>query len=225
MLVQGPQLVICEKPVDIDPVRLELLLKAYRKTNIKVMVNFIRRFQPEIIRLKREIESIMDEERCINIVITYQRGFHNNGSHAIDLLEYLFDSEIDLSKAKVNYKVFDEFKADPTMSLSCVWNGANVEFIGLAHAEFSHFEMAIYFARKAILLKDGGNVIELFSMPKKSGNFYPKLSLKSRKVGVIENYMLNVVSHAKRMLKGEEANDNFVASVNISQRISQLQGS
>jgi predicted dehydrogenase len=199
MLEHGPQLVICEKPVDIDPVRLELLLNAYRKTNIMVMVNFIRRFQPEIIRLKREIESIMEEDRCINIVITYQRGFHNNGSHAIDLLEYLFDSKIDLSKAKVNYKVFDEFEADPTMSLSCVWNGANVEFIGLAHAEFSHFEIALYFARKAILLKDGGNEIELFSTPTKSGNFYPKLSLQSRKVGVIENYMLNVVSHAKRM--------------------------
>lgn len=224
MLEQGPQLVICEKPVDIDPLRLGQLLKLYHKKNTKVMVNFFRRFQPGIIRLKQEIESILDQERCTNIVVTYQRGFHNNASHAIDLLEFLFGSMIDFSEARGNHNVFDEFGTDPTMSVSCVWNGANVQFIGLANAEFSHFEIALYFTRKAVLLKDGGNEIELLCTAAKSGKFYPKLCLQNRYVGVIEDYMVNVVLHAKRMLKTEALRDNFLESVSISERILKFQG-
>lgn len=224
MLEQGPQLVICEKPVDIDRARLEQLLKLYSKSNTKVMVNFFRRFQPGIIRLKQEVESILAEERCTNIVVTYQRGFHNNASHAIDLLEFLFGSMIDLSEAKVNHNVLDEFDTDPTLSGSCVWNGANVQLIGLACAEFTHFEIAIYFARKAVLIKDCGNKIELLSTSAQIGNFYPKLCLQSRQGDVLENYMVNVVSHAKHLLRAEELHDNFLESVSISERILKLQG-
>ncbi len=224
MLELGPKLVICEKPVDSDHIRLENIFSLYRKSNTKVLVNFFRRFQPGIIQLKKEIDGILVEEHCTNIVVTYQRGLHNNASHAVDLLEFLFESKLDLSEAQTNHRVFDEFDTDPTMSVSCVWNGAKVQFIGLAHAQFSHFEVAIYFASKAVLLKDGGNEIELLTTPTKSGNFYPKLNLQSRRTGVIENYMVNVGSHAKRLLRGEEPSDNFLESISISQRILKLQG-
>lgn len=224
MLEQGPKLVICEKPVGIDRGRLDELRKRYRKTDTKVMVNFFRRFQPAIIQLKQEMESIICEERCTNIVVTYQRGFHNNASHAIDLLEFLFGSAIDMSDAKVSHNVLDEFDADPTQSVSCIWNGSNVQFIGLACAEFTHFEIAIYFVQKAVLLKDCGNEIELLSTSTKIGNFHPKLCLQSRHTGVLENFMVNVVAHAKKMLKTEESRDNFLESVSISERILKLQG-
>lgn len=224
MLEQGPKLVICEKPVDSDPVRLENILTLYRKSSTKVMVNFFRRFQPDIIQLKKEITDVLAEQRCSNIVVTYQRGFHNNASHAIDLLEYLFGSTFDLSAAQITHKASDEFDTDPTMSLFCPWNGANVQFIGLARAQFSHFDIAIYFTDKAVLLKDGSNEIEWLSTTGRSGNFYPKLKVQSRRTGVVENYMEHIVSHAKRLLKGEEDTSNFLGSVNISQRILQLQG-
>lgn len=224
MLEQGLRLLICEKPVDTDRVRLEKVLRLYRKSNTKVLVNFFRRFQPGIIQLKKEIDAILVEERCTNIIVTYQRGFHNNASHAVDLLEFLFESTLDLSEAQINHRAFDEFDADPTMCVSFVWNGANVQFIGLAHVEFSHFEVAVYFTSKAVLLKDSGNEIELLTTPTKSGNFYPKLSVQSRRTGVIDNYMVNVGLHAKRLLRGEEPSDNFLESVSISQRILKLQG-
>jgi hypothetical protein len=130
----------------------------------------------------------------------------------------------DLSEAQINHKVFDEFDTDPTMCVSCVWNGANVQFIGLAHTEFSHFDVAMYFTSKAVLLKDAGNEIELISISAKIGNFYPKLCLQSREAGVLKDYMVNVISHAKKMLKAEEPWDNFLQSVSISERILKLQG-
>lgn len=224
MLEGGPRLVICEKPVDIDRSRLAQLLERYGRSNTKVMVNFFRRFQPGFIRLKQEIETILSEERCTNIVVTYQRGFHNNASHAVDLLEFLFGAKLDISEARVNHQAQDEFDFDPTMSLSCLWNGANVQFIGLASARFSHFEIALYFVRKAVLLKDGGNEIELLSAPAKSGNYYPKLVLQNRRSGVTENYMVHVAGHAKRLLATEGLGDNFLESVGISDRILELQG-
>ena len=222
MLEQGQRLVICEKPVDTDRVRLEELLSLYRKSNTKVLVNFYRRFQPAIIQLRKEIDGILIDERCTNIVVTYQRGFHNNASHAIDLLEFLFGSTINLSEAKVSHGVCDEFDVDPTLSVSCVLNDANVQFVGLAHAEFSHFDISIYFQRSAVLLKNGCDEIEIASTGTKHGNYYPKLVSRSRQVGVVENYMINVVSCAKQILENEKEPDNFLGSVEISKRILKL---
>lgn len=224
MLVHGPKLVICEKPVDSDQIRLDNIRSLYRKSNTKVLVNFFRSFQPGIIQLRKEISDILAEERCTNIVVSYQRGFHNNASHAIDLLEYLFGATIDLSAAHTTHKTNDEFDADPTMSVSCFWNDVSVQFVGLAHVEFSLFDISIYFTRKAVLLKDGSNQIEWLTTTEKSGNFYPKLKLKSRRTGIVENYMENVVSQAKLLLSGDEQVSNFLKSIRISQEILNLQG-
>lgn len=224
MLVNGPKLIICEKPVDSDPIRLDIILSLYRKSNTKVLVNFFRRFQPGIIQLRNEISAVLVEESCTNIVVSYQRGFHNNASHAIDLLEYLFGSTFDLSKAQITHKTVDEFDTDPTMSISFFWNGICVQFVGLVHVEFSHFDIAIYFTRKAVLLKNGSNEIEWLTSTSKCGSFYPKLKLQSRRTAVVDNYMSNVVSYAKLLLNGNEQNSNFLESIGISQQILKLQG-
>lgn len=224
MLINGPKLIICEKPVDSDPIRLDIILSLYRKSNTKVLVNFFRRFQPGIIQLRDEISAVLAEENCTNIVVSYQRGFHNNASHAIDLLEYLFGSTFDLSDARITQNINDEFDTDSTMSVSCFWNGVSVQFVGLAHVEFSHFDIAIYFTHKAVLLKDGGNEIEWLATTSKCGSFYPKLKLQSRRTAVVDNYMSNVVSYGKLLLNGNEQNSNFLESISISQRILKLQG-
>jgi predicted dehydrogenase len=224
MLDKGPKLVICEKPVDVDKSRLARLKELYRHSGKKVMVNYFRRFQPGIIRLKSEIETILKKEGCTNIVVKYQRGFHNNASHAVDLLEFLFGSTIDLSNAKLGHKVFDEFDSDPTVCTSSDWNGANVQFVGLSNVKFSRFELEIYFSERAVILKDGGDEIELYSTEAKSGNFHPRLALVEIKTGVIKNYMENVVSHAKRLVDIKEAPDNFLESVSVSERILNLTG-
>ncbi len=224
MLVDGPKLVICEKPVDSDLVRLENIVTLYSNSKTKVLVNFFRRFQPGIVQLKKEISDILQDQRCTNIIVSYQRGFHNNASHAIDLLEFLFESTFDLSTAQITHKSIDEFDMDPTMSVFSTWNGANVQFTGLAHVEFSHFDIAIYFIDKAVMLKDGCNEIEWLSTIGRSGNFYPKLKVDSRRTGVVKNYMENIVLQSKRLLNDQEQNSNFLASVNISKSILQLKG-
>jgi predicted dehydrogenase len=218
----GVQLVICEKPVDSSRNRLNPLLELYAQSETKVMVNFFRRFQPGTLRLKAKIESFLQKEKCTNIIISYQRGFHNSASHAIDLLEFLFNSLIDFNEMKINHRTFDEFETDPTVSASCNWNGTNLQFIGLAQVEFSHFEIAIYFPKKALFLKDGGNSIEEYVVPFKSGNFYPKLVLHECQAGILDNYMTNVVSHAKGLLKVKGSHDNFQESVHVSERVLKL---
>jgi predicted dehydrogenase len=224
MLINGPKLVICEKPVDSDLIRLDNLINMYHSSKTKVMVNFFRRFLPGIIELKGEISEVLADDECTNIVISYQRGFHNNASHAIDLLEYLFSSTFDFSDAKVTHKSNDEFDTDPTMSVSCLLKGIKVQFIGLTGVEFSHFDIAIYFTRNALLLKDGSNQIEWLTTVPKYGDFYPKLKLRSMRTDVVSNYMNSVVSHAKRLINNNEHNSNFLGSISISQRILKLQG-
>ncbi len=223
MLMHGPKLVICEKPVDSDQVRLDNILSLYSKSETKVMVNYFRRFQPGIIQLKKEISDVLAKEECTNIVVSYQRGFHNNASHAIDLIEFLYGVPFDLSAAQITHMASDEFDTDPTMSLCCSWNGINVQFIGLANVEFSHFDVSIYFTHRAVMLKDGCNEIEWLAIAEKSGNFYPKLKLVDRRTRIVENYMKHVVSEAKLLLQADGQTSNLLKSIKISQQILSLQ--
>ena len=79
-------LVICEKPVSENSEDLLNLLHQYNESSTKVLVNYIRRFQPAFQKLKLWVEEISGEENLTNISIRYQRGFINNCSYAFDII-------------------------------------------------------------------------------------------------------------------------------------------
>jgi predicted dehydrogenase len=54
----------------------------------KIVINYLRRFTPAFIDLKKRLSS---ENLIEKIVINYCKGIKNNGSHLIDLLNYFFD--------------------------------------------------------------------------------------------------------------------------------------
>lgn len=218
---ERPGLVICEKPVDSDPARLRRLADRYRNSGVRVMVNFHRRFQPRMAELRDRVQSLVAREGCLQATVTYQRGFHNNASHAMDLLGFLFGRPFAPSRVQVTQSVCDEFPADPTITAHCQWGGMGVQFIGLAGARFSHFEIALFFPTHVISLKRGGDEVEFFSTPPRIGSFHPALKSDEAWKGVLQNHMLAVVAHARQLLQDRAAPDNFLESVGISQTIVQ----
>ena len=219
LLGMNIKLIICEKPVDTDLKRLKELESLYRASTSKVIVNYYRRFQIGVAKLKRTIDQILLNEKCTNILIKYQRGFHNNASHAFDLLNYLFNRNLGFSNLQVGIKSFDEFKDDATVNFSGNWGKINIMFMGLRNVQFSHFETELYFEKSAIFLKNGCNEIEFYETPLKNGHFYPKLQLKRVQKNVLNNYMISVLNHAKKVIKQKTIKDNFIESVEISKNI------
>ena len=79
--------VICEKPVIASKEEKDELENAYRLSGTKVLVNYMRRFHPVYQELKEWIAAQPTKTSLQNIIVKYKRGFLNNASHAIDLLE------------------------------------------------------------------------------------------------------------------------------------------
>jgi hypothetical protein len=180
-------------------------------------VNYIRRFQPGFLNLKSFIHRDLYFDELTNVSIRYQRGFINNCSHAMDLLEFLTNKEIILDKIKIHNKVFDQFENDATLSLMALWDNVNFDILGLGNVLFSHFEIDLYFKKNKILIKDAGNRIEIYKSDGKSTILLPlKLKENLSKEDCLKNYMIPVTNHAIELMEKLELEDNFINSINLN---------
>ncbi|RAJ33470.1 Gfo/Idh/MocA family protein [Pedobacter cryoconitis] len=214
------KIIICEKPISNDLIDLEQIKKIYSKGQSKIIVNYIRRFLPAYGELKELIQSIIINESVTNVSVRYQRGFVNNCSHAFDILEYLFDSSINLTDIQVHNKVFDHFKDDATLSLQANWNDINFNILGLSNISFAHFEVDVYSKHYKISIKNSGNVIEVFNSQEK-GNVLQPLIIQSdlRKENCLKDYMKFVTDYAMHLINRVASGDNFLNSVELNQKM------
>lgn len=211
------RLIICEKPVSNSEAELRELKKLYENKKSKIIVNYIRRFQPSFSWLKKFIEDLLISEKLAHVAIRYQRGFINNCSHAFDLISYLTSRPIDLSNLQKQNVVYDHFQNDPTLSLLANWNDVNVNVLGLSNVNFSHFEIDLYFETFKIAIKESGNQIDIYES-EIHGYFLNPLK-KNKQISMkscLKNYMLQVVDSAINLLDSESNNDNFIESVNLN---------
>ena len=81
--------VLAEKPLTGDVAQSQQIVDAYRVAGRPLAVNFLRRFDPVLATLRREIE-VGDWGRLQSASVHYAKGIVNCGSHAIDLLHYFF---------------------------------------------------------------------------------------------------------------------------------------
>lgn len=223
LMMTPPKLIICEKPVSLDFEKLTLLAEKYQKNKTKVMVNFHRRFQPKIQDLAKRIKLLSEKNQCQSIVINYQRGFHNNAIHAIDLLSLFFGTIFNPSALKIINATADEFNDDPTITMGCDWNGINVVFVGLVHSRFSLFDISLFFKNNVIKLTDGANKIEFLSVPETQGTFYPMLKTDELWTETLNDCMTKVVEFGKKMIEDASIEDNFLESIEISKAIISIQ--
>lgn len=219
LLVDPPRLIVCEKPVDVNLNRLEDIEAIYKRGSVRVVVNYHRHFQPKIMELSKRVRELAAASACSAIIVTYQRGFHNNASHAIDLLEVLFGEIFTPDEVCVTNSTADEFPSDPTVTMTCMWNGVQVLFIGLAFVKFSHFEVSLTFKNNIINIRNAGDLVEFFSAPELFDRFYPKLELVEIWRDVLQDHMINFIQHLKAMLNNQNIPDNFLQSINISKTV------
>ncbi|MBM9589067.1 Gfo/Idh/MocA family oxidoreductase [Leptospira sp. 201903075] len=207
------KLILCEKPISYDKEKINFILGLYAKGDSRVIVNYIRRFQHGFLKLKEILAEILKVDTLVGIDIRYCRGFLNNCSHALDLIEFIFGSELSLDDIKISEKNYDSFSEDPTISLLAKWNGYTVSVSGKTNIHYPVFEIDFYFGNHRIRIQNSGNDIEVLS----SLLLNERLEIFSGKNSItithcLENYMLPVFHKAKQFLLKETDADNFVNS-------------
>lgn len=217
----GVPLVICEKPLSNNSGLLPELLQEYLQHNTRVLVNYIRRFQPGFVRLRECIREWNNTEVLRHISIRYQRGFINNASHAFDLLQFLLDSPMKLDQVHVSHAAPDHFTKDPTISLTANWDGAVVDVVGLSYVQYAHFEVDLFFTNHKVSIANAGNQIRISKAEPSDGALRP-LSEMEMIEGGIRDYMKPVITLANEMLQDTKRGDNFAEALALNQHLLEI---
>jgi len=151
--------VICEKPVASGLKELSDLRRKYSKSKAKIVVNYMRRFLPGSVLLKKRIQQIRKKESPSQITIKYNRGLLNNATHALDLLEFLFDAEFKFEKFALQSLMPGAFDGDPTVVGTCRFEKAIVLFAGTKDPVF---EIELLFEKYKIVIGDRGTRSDTF---------------------------------------------------------------
>ena len=215
-------LVVCEKPLSLQTEDIDHLILSYKNASTKVIVNYFRRFLPAYKKLSDIITGIRQSQQLTNIVIRYQRGFVNNCSHAIDLLQYLLGTVIDLHPTSIHNVKFDHFKDDPTLSMQCFYEHTYVTITGLTGIEFSFFEVDIFFEKTGILIRKGGDTFSVFTKPaatedRTSISLPEDISME----GCIKDYMKPIPKLVSAFLEGTIQEDNFLEAAYMNKQMLQ----
>lgn len=110
----------------------------------KIVVNYLRRFSPAFIDLKQRLSN---EDFIEKIVINYCKGLKNNGSHLIDLLNYLFDDlKIKSSSILSSSRGFDESDLCYDLYILISYKNQTIPifFISHNHEKYNLINMDIY---------------------------------------------------------------------------------
>lgn len=211
--------IICEKPISTNKNEINELINLYSVSESKVLINYFRRFQPSFVKVQDIITDLQKSDELTNVSIRYQRGFINNCSHALDLLQFLFQEEFIPTNFIINRKYFDHFDYDPTITACCDWMNANISILGLYNVNYSNFEIDLYFNKTKILIQNSGNDILFFGMENLNIGF-SKIETQSQNSmsKCIENYMLPVAEKALNLLKNNWE-DNFNESILLNKTI------
>ncbi len=153
--------IYCEKPMTDTLEKADEIVDLCRKKNIVLAVNHFRRWDYGFQSIKKYI----DEKKIGNIQkvkVYYTKGILNNGSHAVDLLNYFF-GKVEYLWSYYSYK--EKNLDDPTLDVYLKFkNGLSGILMGLDADYFSIFEIDILGTKGRISIKDGGNRFEYYKV-------------------------------------------------------------
>lgn len=153
--------IYCEKPMTDNIEKADEIVELCKKKNIVLAVNHFRRWDKGFQSIKKHI----DEKKIGNIQkvkVYYTKGILNNGSHAVDLLNYFFGN-VEYLWSEYSYK--EKNLDDPTLDVYLKFkNGLSGILVGLDADYFDIFEIDIIGTKGRIYIKDAGYSFEYYKM-------------------------------------------------------------
>ncbi len=203
-----PKLIIAEKPFCQTWNEADEIMLYLKRTNVPVLVDYIRRFSTKYQEIKKQIDS-EHYGKALNCRILYTRGFKREGCHAIDLMRYFFGECMGFQNLSFtynyNYSIYDYDKLDPTIPVYMGFaNCPNVIFHPFDGRQYGIFEIDICFKKTRLRFIDNGLYIEQY--PINQENEWGHKSLDYSLVNVIRTEtqlntaLYNVIDNAVQFL-------------------------
>jgi predicted dehydrogenase len=130
------------------------------KIKNKIVVNYLRRFDKTIQKLKTNINK---ENKINKITINYCKGLKNNGSHMIDLINFIFDNPKILSTKILSTSIgFSD--NDKCYDIYCTIKYKDmaipIYFIAHDHTQYNIINLNIFTNKRHIIYNSSNSVVE-----------------------------------------------------------------
>ena len=147
-----PKIVLCEKPLTANRKQCLEIYNGFKKKKITLVVNFHRRWDETIHKIKKDIQNNLYGKFRVGYCI-YNKGLLNTCSHVIDLINLFF------RKIKIIYvgkKIYDYDKFDPSIPFIIKTKDVDINFICSDNQDSNMLEIKLIFEKKIIETYDGG---------------------------------------------------------------------
>lgn len=193
-----PKLVIAEKPVAVSVGEAAEIQQLYQG-KIPMMVNYSRRYIKEYSGLQQKLKEYGSFLKGIGY---YGKGLLHNGSHLIDLLQFLMGKAGYLTKAA---QEISDLTGDPSVDVTLQIAGGIFSMVAIDSRFVTVFEIELFFERARIRILEGGKRIEYYEV--KASDVYKgyyNYHLKQTELVDDSAAMLGLAENAVRFLNGRE---------------------
>lgn len=197
----GVRGVLLEKPVATDLAMATRVVDTARDQGVRLAVNYSRRFAPAFQQLRDDIR-VGRFGRPQNVVGRYTKGLVHNGTHWIDLLEFLLGpvKRIRTLSEKPDRDPF----ATPDVQFQLA-DGTQAFLLGCHEQAFTVFEMDLMFATGRVQITDSGHAVEFFDVqPSPYYAGYRRLETRSKLVAAMKSTICGAVANLIGCLQDEE---------------------
>lgn len=160
-LLQGRcRAVLCEKPLAKDIGAARAIVASYEERGCALAVNYQRRFEPTLMAAKAALAG-GSYGKPVAGAVWYSKGIMHNGSHAIDVLRFLFGEVHGLTARRTTH---DFTPDDPTVTGSIAFDAVDVALIGGDERLFSLFEIDLLFEKARLRYTLSGARLERYEV-------------------------------------------------------------
>lgn len=207
IIAARPRAVICEKPIAATVPEARRMLALARKYGCALLVNYMRRFEPGALALRRAIRR-GHFGTLYKGVAWYSKGLLNNGSHLVDLLRFLVGEARDFSVVHPG-RIWKRRDAEPDVRID--FGGCGVHFLAAREECYSTAEFELLGTAGRISYRQGGRLIQTWrAVPDPVFKGYRMLQGRPQTIGNdLDRYQWHVVEHLHRhLMRGAPLNSD-----------------
>lgn len=201
IIFHRPLAILCEKPIAAELSEGEEMVKLAEVQQCTLLVNYVRRFDPGVLELKKMIQ----RQECGEIykgVAWYSKGIIHNGSHYIDLLRFLLG---EVTSVRVLERGRNWMGNDQEPDACIYFGDVPIYFLAAREECFSAGSIELMGTHGHILYGNSGDDIEVRSVisdPVFSG--YKTLSNNVQRIpSGLKQYQKHVLDHLHKHLTEE----------------------
>ena len=154
--MSGISHILCEKPLVLTQKELTQIKEELLKSDKKILINIIRRYNPIFIDLAKQIKK-NGFGKVLSFHGNFTKGLLHNGIHMLELLNHLFGKICKLKSLNVK-QLEDDLSGE--FYIEC--ENAKGSLVCIESIDYSLFELDIVFENGKIQISDGGDTISIY---------------------------------------------------------------